>query len=209
MASPVGQVGDLAISMTVLATNVLVGSNFDYFIGVTNYGPSTSSNAMVVDTLPLGVTLMTNSQPGSVTRSGVNVFWNVGTLATNAGAQLTLTVRPNTNSLGTTIVNYAVVSSLATPDLNPADDFASVTNYVIGNVPALPLLSGSFVSTNGTFQLTVNGLWGQEYIVQASTNLFNWLPVYTNPPPFVSPFTFIDSGASNYPDRFYRVVPGP
>jgi len=70
-------------------------------------------------------------------------------------------------------------------------------------------LSGRFVSTNGTFQLTVNGQPGQEYIVQASTNLFNWVPVYTNPPPFVSPFTFIDSSVSNYPDRFYRVVPGP
>ena len=61
------------------------------------------------------------------------------------------------------------------------------------------------MSASGTFHLTVNGQSGQEYIVQASTNLFLWVPVYTN----FSSFTYIDSGASNYFDRFYRVVTGP
>jgi uncharacterized repeat protein (TIGR01451 family) len=207
MASPVGQAGDLALSMTNLPSNsVLVSNYLVYVIGVTNYGPSTSSNAMVVDTLPSGVPLiLTNFTQGSVNHSGFNLIWNVGTLgtlATNAGAQLTLTVRPNSPG---TIINYAIVSSLATPDLNPADDFASVTNNVIGS--GSPPQFGNFVYTNGTFQFTVTNQAGQEYIVQASTNLFFWVPVYTNPPPFVSPFTFIDSGASNYFDRFYRVVP--
>ena len=64
------------------------------------------------------------------------------------------------------------------------------------------------MNSNGTFQFTVNGQNGQPYIVQASTNLINWLPVYTNPPPFVSPFTFTDSNMTTYPDRFYRVVTG-
>jgi len=202
-ASPVGEAGDLGVSMTSSTTNVLVGSDFNYVIGVTNYGPSTSSNVVVSDALPLSFTLITNNQPGSVTRSGFNLIWNVGTLAYGAGAQLTLTVQPN--SPGTNILNFATVNS-TTPDPNPADDVASVSVNVSA---AQPPQFGSFSSSNGIFRLTVNGQSGQEYIVQASTNLFNWMPVYTNPSPFVSPFTFTDSNATNYPDRFYRVVTGP
>jgi uncharacterized repeat protein (TIGR01451 family) len=199
-ASPVGQPANLELLMTPSATNVLVGANLSFYIGVTNYGPSTSSNVMVSDTLPFDVTLVpTTPTQGSVS----GLIWNVGTLTNGAGAEWTLTVRPN--SLGT-ILNSAIASS-DTLDPNPDDNIAS-TNVTVGTGQP-QLLSGRFVSTNGTFQLTVNGQPGQEYIVQASTNLFNWVPVYTNPPPFVSPFTFIDSAASNYPDRFYRVVPGP
>ena len=140
---------------------------------------------------------------GSITRSGSTVIWNIDVLATNAGGQATLMMQANNAG---NFINSATVSA-ATPDPNPDDAFA-FTNITVGVVTP-PQISGPVVNINGTFQFTVNGQPGQEYIVQASTNLFNWVPVYTNPPPFVSPFTFIDSNASNYPDQFYRVVIGP
>ena len=56
-ASPVGAAADLALSMTASATSVLVGNYFNYYITVTNYGPSTSSNVIVSDTLPIGRSL--------------------------------------------------------------------------------------------------------------------------------------------------------
>ena len=63
---------------------------------------------------------------------------------------------------------------------------------------------GSLVISNGTFRLTITGpLYST--IIQASTNLVNWVPVYTNTPPF----TFTDTNASSYPYRFYRAVLGP
>jgi uncharacterized repeat protein (TIGR01451 family) len=203
MASPVGQAADLALGPPAYSITVAPGSTNVFSITITNCGPSVSSNVIVLDILPTGFTF--DSATPAVTRSGSQVSWALGNLTPNTGMQLTLTLTaPNSAANG--LVNYASASS-DTPDPNPADDSAIV--YVTVGATQPPLLSGRFVSTNGTFQLTVNGQPGQEYIVQASTNLFNWVPVYTNPPPFVSPFTFIDSSVSNYPDRFYRVVPGP
>jgi len=205
-ASPVGSAADIQLLMTASSTNIALGGSVTYGLTVTNYGPSASTNVQVSDSMPSGFSLVSSSSTvGSITRSGSTVIWNIDVLATNAtnaGGQATLTMQANNAG---NFFNSATVSA-ATPDPNPADAFA-FTNITVGATP--PHISGVVVNINGTFQFTIDGQPGQEYIVEASTNLFNWVPVYTNPPPFVSPFTFIDSGASNYPDRFYRVVPGP
>jgi len=205
-ASPVGLAADCELLMTNQAGTITLGDNAVFILTVTNYGPSTCSNVFLSDNLPDGVTFVSVvPTQGSANNSATVVTWDIGLLATNAGAQLTLTVKPN--SAGP-CVNSAIINAV-TPDPNPDDDSASVTVAVGAVTP--PQLSGLVLNnTNGTFQLTVtNGQSGQEYIVQASTNLINWVPVYTNPPPFVSPFTFTDSNVLNYPDRFYRVVTGP
>jgi uncharacterized repeat protein (TIGR01451 family) len=202
-ANPVGAAADNLISMTATMGTVPIGSNGVYTLTVTNYGPSASSNVLVSETLPFGVTFISATNTlGSVSRGGATLTWNIGTL-TNAGAQLTVTVQPNSAGPFT---SFAIVSA-STPDPNPSDDFASATINAGTIAPAQ--LTNTVVNINGTFQLTVNGQSGQEYIVQASTNLINWVPVYTNPSPFVSPFTFTDPNASSYLDRFYRVVTGP
>jgi uncharacterized repeat protein (TIGR03806 family) len=70
---------------------------------------------------------------------------------------------------------------------------------VPGNVVILP---GSFF-TNGTFGLQLSGTPGKTYILQGSTNLFNWVPLNTNVPAS-SPFLLIDPTAANFRYRFYR-----
>ena len=203
-ANPVGSTADNVLGMTASSTNIAVGGTNTFYLMVTNFGPSDSSNVMVVDTLPSGgfTLVSSNLSQGSLNGS----VWNVGTLSNNFVAQLALTVKAP-NILGSNFVNSANVSA-TTLDPNLDENSASVTFNVIVLTP--PQVSGPVMNPNGTFQFTVtNGMSGQEYIVQASTNLLNWVPVYTNSPPFVSPFTFIDSVASNYLDRFYRVVPGP
>jgi len=54
----------------------------------------------------------------------------------------------------------------------------------------------------GQFTMSVSGLPGYKYIVQASTNLTSWIPLVTNPAPFV----FTESNTDAYPRRFYRTV---
>jgi hypothetical protein len=54
----------------------------------------------------------------------------------------------------------------------------------------------------GQFDLSVNGVPGYQYEVQASTNLVDWVPVQTN----TSPFLFIDSDAGKFKQRFYRSI---
>jgi uncharacterized repeat protein (TIGR01451 family) len=203
-ANPVGGAADNQLLMTALATNVPQHGLVTIFLTVTNYGPSTATNVLVSDTFPTSFTSVTNSSTvGSVIHSGFTIVWDVGTLTNGAGGQATLVMRAN--DLGS-FVNSANVSA-NTLDPNPAEDSASLTFNV--SVPALPPQLGSVVVSNGTFQLTVTGQSGQEYIVQASTNLINWVSVYTNPPPYNSPFTYTNSSTASYPALFYRVVTGP
>jgi uncharacterized repeat protein (TIGR01451 family) len=203
MANPVGAAADEALTMTASSSSVPLGGDETYSITVTNYGPSGSTNVIVADTLPTGSTFVSASPTlGSIDRNGLNVVWIVGTLATNAGAQLTLTLQAN--SLGNLLNSVSVSSD--TPDPNPADGTASTNVVVVSSTP--PQLAVSPVGANGSFQFSVTGQSGQEYIIQASTNLMNWVDIYTNPD-YTAPFNFVDPNATNYTSRFYRVVTGP
>ena len=201
LASPVIGAADNQLLMTSLATNVPFGSNLVYSLSVTNYGPSPSTNVVVTVTPPSGGTVVS----AVATRGSVNgTQWSVGSLATNQGAVLTLTVHPASG--GGSYVNSATVSA-STPDPNPDDVSASLAVNVGSGAP--PNLTNTLVYANGTFQFTVNGQSGQPYIVQASTNLLDWVPVYTNPSPYLSPFTFTESNLTSFPDQFYRVITPP
>lgn len=196
-ASPVSAASDVGVSVTASPAAASVGSNVVFVVGVTNYGPSTASNIVVTDNLPLNTTYLSNNvTQGSVVQNGSLLTWTVGTLTANSGAQLALTVRGD--NVGS-VANFAAAST-TTPDPNPDDDVASATVIVAYLTP--PQISGDFVSTNGTFQFSLTGTPGQTNVIQASTNLVDWIPIYTN----VNPFLFIDPYASNYPVRFYRAL---
>ena len=197
-ADLIGTSGDLELLMSTSSSNVFSGQPITFVLTVTNYGPSISTNATVVDNLPLNATVVsTNATQGSVDRSGATILWNIGTLAVNAGAQLTLTVQPN--GFGS-FVNSANTSA-GTPDPNPDDDFKTVT---VGVLPLSTTLTGTFASSNGSFTISVPGpvSSGLTVVIQASTNLIstNWVNIYTGTPPI----NFTDPSSSNYVHRFYR-----
>ena len=56
--------------------------------------------------------------------------------------------------------------------------------------------------------LQLTNLPGQGPVVlAASTNLLQWVPVFTNPPGLGTfTFTYTDSAAGTFPLRFYRAV---
>jgi uncharacterized repeat protein (TIGR01451 family) len=201
-ANPVGSAADNELLMTASATNIPVGGSVTFVLTVTNYGPSTTTNVLVSDTLPTSFTLLSSTNTlGSVTRSGSTIIWNVGTLATNVGGQATLVIQANNAG---SFINSAIVNA-TTPDPNPDDDSASA-NIIVGAV-APPQISGLVLNNNGTVQFNVTSLSGQTNVVQASTNLVNWVPLQTNVGPS---FIFMDPQATNYPVRFYRdLILGP
>jgi hypothetical protein len=81
-------------------------------------------------------------------------------------------------------------------------DMVSVSgiSYIAVTPPALTAVA----FTNGQLSFAVNGSSGANYVVQTSTNLTDWIPVFTN----VSPFIFTDADVSA-PQKFYRAVPPP
>lgn len=200
-ANPVGYAADNAIYAAATNATIPYGGNYALTLAVTNYGPSISSNVFVTDELPVsGFSLVaSNHTAGAVALFGSVLTWSLGTLQPNEGATLTLSLHGISGGIFT---NTATVSS-STPDPNPDDDtIASLVTVAVPPVP--PVLSGFSFGTGG-FRLTVTGDSNYPTIVQASTNLINWVSIYTNTPTF----TFTNLVSPNYPMRFYRAVVGP
>jgi uncharacterized repeat protein (TIGR01451 family) len=93
--APTGPATDLAISASSGAGPFLVGSNLTITLTITNIGPHTASNVVLINRYPTNALLLnfTNSQ-GSVTQSLGTVTCLLGTLTNGASAQTQLTLRP-------------------------------------------------------------------------------------------------------------------
>lgn len=82
-----------------------------------------------------------------------------------------------------------------------SDHYPIVGDYnIVTLTAAAPVLGSLVVITNNQIQFTITGTAGDNYAVDASTNLSpaNWISILTNQ----SPFTFKDT--NTVPQRFYR-----
>ena len=118
--------------------------------------------------------------------------WNGVPLAGQTNATLTLT-----NFQAAQAGIYSVIAS---------NYLGTLTNEVatLAVAELLRLHSAAFLA-NGTFRFLLSGNLSPNTVVQASSNLLNWLPIFTNPVS-TAPIEVIDSGTSNRPFRFYRAV---
>ena len=161
--------------------------------------------APVIDLQPQDV----NADPGDTATFSVvahgsapliyHWYFNTNTLVPNA----TNSVLTLTNVQGTNAGAYSVIVSNTVGFITSTNALLAVTS----TTPAPPQLSTP-AYTNGSFNLTVSGDAGHDYIIQTSTNLSDWESIYTNPMPTL-PFLWNDSGASNFSRRFYRIQVGP
>jgi Chitobiase/beta-hexosaminidase C-terminal domain/PQQ-like domain len=112
---------------------------------------------------------------------------------------------PTTNSLlytgPFTLTNTVMVNAIAAQAAAFKSVVASASFSV---VPGVSISSASF-STNGAFQLGFSDMPGSNYVLQATTNLLDWISLSTNQASndFLD---LLDPSASNYPHRFYRVL---
>jgi hypothetical protein len=77
----------------------------------------------------------------------------------------------------------------------------TATGTVTVTVAAVALTSPTWSA--GRFQVLVTGATNLNHIIEASTNLIDWVPQQTNR----GPFTFVDPAA--FPSRFYRALSEP
>ena len=113
-----------------------------------------------------------------------------------------LSWRPAMAQSGTTNLMTVMVTDNGKPNLSAAQNFT-----VAVLAPSQPFF-GQPTFANGGFQSSIQGDFGPDYSVWGSTNLVSWeLMLATNSPSM--PFRFVDSTATNLPQRFYRVQMGP
>ncbi len=199
-ANAVGYAADNQLYVSATNLTVMPGGNFSLTLAVTNYGPSSATNVFVLDTLPspTNFTLISSlSSAGSTNLLGTALEWNVGNLPINTGATLKLNFHANSSSPD---YNIAVVNA-TTPDPNSDDDTVSTLINVGSPVP--PVLVPRLLA-GGNFQLSVTNT-PSLVIIQSSTNLVNWIPIFTN----TAPFVYTNFNTTNLPYQFYRAITGP
>ena len=113
---------DLAMTKAVDNATPLEGDTIVYTLTVSNNGPNDATGVSVNDTLPAGVTYVSDDSAGAYA-GGV---WTIGNLLNAATATLNITVTVDAGTVGTTINNTATVSG-AEIDPAAANDSATAS----------------------------------------------------------------------------------
>jgi hypothetical protein len=112
-----------------------------------------------------------------------------------------LAIVSSTLTLKNVTPNQSGVYSVTVTDRNGStNSTAALTVYAS---PAGKLASAGLA--DGQYTLSVESVPGYRYIVEASTDLADWVPVLTN----TAPSAFVDTQAGRFSRRFYRSVYAP
>jgi uncharacterized repeat protein (TIGR01451 family) len=117
-------------------TTVAPGATFTYTLSVTNSGPATAYDIVVIDTLPAGLTYVSNSANGwNCTHGGDTLSCTSTTLFAGSTRSINLTVKaPDAPA---TITNTVTVST-STQDSDSSNNDGSATTTVESTAPVCP-----------------------------------------------------------------------
>jgi uncharacterized repeat protein (TIGR01451 family) len=142
---PVQAIGDVGVTISsVPALTAYVNQVLTYTVTVSENGPAAASGVVVSDTLPAGVALVsTNASIAGVTPhlSGGVVTANLGFMAVNTTATLSIAVRP-TSAAAIQIVDQASVTS-DDIDLDQTNNIATLTTPVEPDADLILSLAGA------------------------------------------------------------------
>lgn len=196
------------------ATNsVLVVTNVQP-IQVGNYYTLTASNvfglatngAMILNEVPLEFSIQPQTLSTAVGATATFV-------ATNVIGQGPFTYQwqcSNTNISGATNTSLSLtnvqLNQAGTYSLVAGNGYGAVTNNAALVVRQLMFNAGltNLVMTSNGLKLELDSVYAaNSVVIFVSTDLVSWLPIFTNPPATGS-VLFLDSAATNAPQRFYR-----
>jgi sugar lactone lactonase YvrE len=117
-------------------------------------------------------------------------------------------------------VHFAGLPTLVLSNVNSANagnysvvitsPYGSVTSAVVSLTVTIPRTPPQIISSGTNFGLltnqfgfNLNGAFGQTIVVDGSTNLLNWTPLFTNTANG-TPFYFFDPAWTDFPWRYYR-----
>lgn len=148
----------------------------------------------------------------------ITLSWNASVDPNVAGYKIYYGVASGdyTNCIDVGNVTNAAISGLAA---GTTYYFAATTYDIYGNesdfsneaIYQVPPTSGGdgtgitltpAIQAGGQFGFNISGTAGALYVVQASTNLVDWVSIQTN----TAPFTFVDYNAPGFSQRFFRTV---
>jgi len=132
--TPGGDVRIASIAVTS-GTPATAGSNVSFRIEPRNAGPSTATGVTVIDTVPVGWSLVSASGPGwSCSTAGRTATCTRGSLPTSAADDITLVATaPGSGAVaaGGNSYTHSATIAVTTPDAVPANNTASVSVLVL------------------------------------------------------------------------------
>ena len=157
---------DLEISKIDTADPVPPGGSFSYQVTVTNNGPSTAKDVVITDTLPAGVTWVSDDGPNVAPMAGNLLLFQIGDLANGTTVVWTINVTANPGAAGTIQSNTAVVST-STNDVDGENDAVGEDTTFAGIVP---LPGDLYVSVGGGGASVGNPAAGSIFIADQITS---------------------------------------
>jgi uncharacterized protein (TIGR03790 family) len=174
-----------------------------YFSTLTNLAPC-PGNVLIVSLkgYPITYTVPTNATLGTIA-TGLAALINAP--ATTNITEVQALVHGDRIELRSMATNASALPFYVpdTTSTNSSGSSYSVT-YLPESFPPQMIPVG--LDSGGVFQMQMQIPTALQYVIQASTNLVDWLPIATNVVPGLVDFQ--DTDATNYSARFYRVV-GP
>lgn len=154
--------------------------------------------------VPKGGTISISSTAISLTP--MNFVWNINGHPV-ADPKVSNVVVPLVGTISTLTIKNASAADNGNFSLTISNAVGSVTSInapvtVLGIVAPLTLSIASADRAIGC-GLQLSGPQGSNYVIEASTDLVNWVPISTNAAPSGS-VSYMDTDATNHPVRFYR-----
>jgi hypothetical protein len=191
----------------IMTSNLVLQANFaDVTRPTLNIVFPTSNQQWASGTLTVTGNAGDNAALAAVHYSLNGSGWTAATTANNWNkwtANVTLTHGTNTvrayavdTSGNFSITNTVKFEDVASPSLAIAQ---SNTHAMVRPTQAV-LVPAYFA--HGQFALTISGATNVQCVLQASTNLLDWIPVQTN----ISPYTYLETNAGQFSQRYYRTI---
>jgi plastocyanin len=141
---------------------------------------------------PANITLKTSASDTDGSVTNVQFFSGATSMGNVTAAPFNFT----TNNLGAG--NYSFTAK-AFDNLGATTTSVAVNIFVQTNAT----ITSSALLPGGSFQFTLNGIAGQTYAIEASSNLLDWSALFTNVAP-ADVFNVTDATSTNALRRFYR-----
>src|ERR1039457_879598 len=126
---------------------------------------------------------------------GYRIYY--GTASLNYYSQVTV---GNTNRAAVSGLADGVTYYFAATSIDNAGDESAFSNETVYETPSAAAMLTALPASDGRFSSSLSGVSGYQYVVQASTNLMDWVSVETN----TAPFIFTDTNNVSLQSCFYQ-----
>lgn len=168
---------------------------------VSNADTATFSTTVALSLTPLKFNWYFNGQP-IVTNSNITV--NNGALLGLLGIEIGVVSKLTIHSvISTNAGNYSVQIQNGGGSVTSGSASLTVLTNTVSSVVNI-LSAGTEMTANG-FKIQLSGPAGSNYVIQASSDLKNWIPISTNAAPTGS-ISYTDTAATNLSFRYYRAM---